>query len=264
VGLEFGQEGARTFPYFVTLAPDGRSALSGHDDGTLSLWEVDTGQKLRTFAGDTGAIQVVAFAPDGLTALSAAHHKHWSRGPDPSFRVPALKLWDVSTGREIRELTGHTEPITSIKFAADGRTALSGSSLDGTLRLWDLDTGRARHTFFRLFPFAIAFAPDGRAAVSSAWHNTFQLLDLGTGQEIRTFTGHTGLVQSVAFASDGRVALSGSQDKTLKLWDVSTGRELRTLTGHSGWVLWVEFVANGRNALSRSSDGTFKLWDLHR
>jgi len=48
-----------------------------------------------------------------------------------------LRLWDFATGRELRTFTGHTDTVSSVAFAPDGRTALSGS-FDTTLKLWDL------------------------------------------------------------------------------------------------------------------------------
>jgi hypothetical protein len=70
---------------------------------------------------------------------------------------------------------------------------------------------------------SVAFAPDGRTALSGSDNKKLKLWDLASGREIRTFTGHTDRVTSVAFAPDGRTALSGSKDDTLKLWDVASG-----------------------------------------
>jgi WD40 repeat protein len=81
-------------------------------------------------------------------------------------------------------------------------------------------------------------------------------------QSLRTFTGHTSLVNSVAFSRDGARALSGSYDETLKLWDVASGRELRTFSGHTGGVYSVAFSPDGARTLSGSGDSTLKLWDL--
>lgn len=85
---------------------------------------------------------------------------------------------------------------------------------------------------------------------------------MATGQELRTFTGHTDYVTSVAFSADARTALSGSFDTTLKLWEVATAKELRTLRGHSEPVFAVAYAPDGRTALSGSKDKTLKLWDL--
>jgi WD40 repeat protein len=81
-------------------------------------------------------------------------------------------------------------------------------------------------------------------------------------QSLRTFTGHSNVINSVAFSPDGRTALSSSEDFTLKQWEVATGQELRTLREHSNNVHSVAFSPDGRTALSGGSDKTLKLWDL--
>jgi WD40 repeat protein len=213
--------------YSVAFAPDGRTALSGSEDGTLKLWDVATGQATRTFGEHSNAVHSVAFAPDGRTALSGSHDKilsgpgslrHTLRGARQPTRE-TLKLWDVATGQATRTFAEHSNSVYSVAFAPDGRTALSGSR-DMTLKLWDVATGRAIRTFagHSNFVRAVAFAPDGRTALSGSHDNTPKLWDVATGQAIRTFAGHSDWVVSVAFAPDGRTTLSGGHDKTLKLW----------------------------------------------
>ena len=85
---------------------------------------------------------------------------------------------------------------------------------------------------------------------------------IGTMGLIRTFEGHSDMVESMSLSADGRYALSGSYDKTLKLWNVNTGECLRTFEGHSGRVRSVSLSANGKYAISGSNDKTMKLWEL--
>jgi len=240
-------EGVRS----VAIAPDGRTALSGSQDKTLKLWDLNTGRELRTFTGHLGPVLCVAIAPDGRTALSGSQDK-------------TLKLWDLNTGKVQHTFPGHLQDVMSVAIAPGGRTALSGSA-DNTLKLWDLNTGEELRTFpgHSEFVYSVAIAPDGRTALSGSQDKTLKLWDLNTGKELRTFPGHSGPVHSVAIAPDGRTALSGSQDKTLKLWDLNTGKDLRTFTGHSGPVRSVAIAPDGRTALSASEDQTLKLWDLN-
>ena len=236
----------------VAIAPDDRTALSGSVDKTLKLWDLASGNELRTFVGHSNLVTSVAIAADGRTALSGSYDK-------------TLKLWDLASGRELRTIfTEHSHVVNTVAIAPDGQTALSGGH-DKTLRLWDLANGKEIRKIFTGHSgrvTSVAIAPDGRTALSGGWDETLKLWDLASGKELRTFTGHSGGVTSVAIAPDGRTALSGSYDKTLKLWDLASGKELRTFTGHSGELVCVAIAPDGRTALSGSVDNTLKLWDL--
>jgi len=233
--------------FSVAFSADGRFALSGSEDKTLRLWDVTTGQCLRTLAGHTD-VNSVAYSPDGRFALSGSEDK-------------TLRLWDVTTGQCLRTFEGHTDWVFCVAFSADGRFALSGSG-DKTLRLWDVTTGQCLRTFegHQGGVSSVAFSADGRFALSGSGDKTLRLWDVTTGQCLRTLAGHTD-VRSVAYSPDGRFALSGSEDKTLRLWDVTTGQCLRTLAGHT-YVLSVAYSPDGRFALSGNADKTLRLWDV--
>jgi WD40 repeat protein len=102
-----------------------------------------------------------------------------------------------------------------------------------------------------------------RRVLSASEYRTLRLWDLESGQTIRTFEGHTGLLPAVALTPDGRRAVSvSSDDQTLRLWDLENGQTIRTLEGHTDWVPAVVLTPDGRRAVSVSSDRTLRLWDL--
>ena len=80
------------------------------------------------------------------------------------------------------------------------------------------------------------FPPMVRLLASGSENGTVRLWDANTGRHLRTLTGHTDWVMSVSFSPDGQTLASGSEDGTVRLWDANTGRHLRTLTGHTDWV----------------------------
>ncbi|MGV3618143.1 MAG: DUF4365 domain-containing protein [Fimbriimonas sp.] len=160
-------------------------------------------------------------------------------------------------------LTGYPIWINNLSLTTSGRQALAGSD-DGTVRLWDLGTGRCLRVLEgHAGPvFSVALAGDGSRAVSGSDDGTVRLWDLGTGRCLRVLKGHTGFVYSVALAGDGSRAVSGSADGTVRLWDLGTGRCLRVLKRHTGLVNSVALAGDGRWAVSGSADRTVRLWDL--
>ena len=242
----------------VAFSRDGKFALSGSDDYTLKLWDVASGHELRTFGDPEDPVGSIAISPDGRFALSAGGNVLQYRPKLSS----TLKLWDVTTGRELRAFAGEMGDVYSVAISPDGRFGLSGS-FDGTVRLWELASGRELRSFadHKLGVYSVAFSPDGQFALSGSTDKTMKLWELASGRELRSFAGHTSFVNSVAFSPDGQFALSGSWDKTMKLWELATGRELRSFTGHSDFVHSAAFSPDGQKILSASRDGTIRLWD---
>jgi WD40 repeat protein len=109
----------------VALSADGRWALSGSHDNTLCLWELSSGECLKTLGGDP-AVSSVALSADGRWALSGG------------CEDKTLRLWELSGGKCLKTFEGHTSGVGSVTLSADGCWALSGSH-DNTLRLWQLD-----------------------------------------------------------------------------------------------------------------------------
>jgi WD40 repeat protein len=224
---------------------DSRRAVSGSYDGTLRVWDLETGQTLRTLEGHTASVKAVAVV-NSRSAVSGSYDG-------------TLRVWDLETGQTLRTLEGHTASVWAVAVV-DGRRAVSGSD-DGTLRVWDLETGQTLRTLQRHNTgiIAVALVYD-RLAISGSYDGTLQVRDQKTGQTLRSLEGHTAEVSAVA-VMDGRRAVSGSYDGTLRVWDLETGQSLRSLQRHKSGVSVVA-VIDSRRAVSGSSDRTLRVWDL--
>jgi WD40 repeat protein/tRNA A-37 threonylcarbamoyl transferase component Bud32 len=203
---------------------------------------------VRRLTGHPSGAWDVALSADGRLALSG--------GKDGT-----LRLGEVATGQEVRVLAVGVE-VRAVALSGDGRLLLSAGG--ATLKLWDAGTGQelGRLVGHTDTVKSVAFAPDGRRAVSGGDDRTVRLWDVQGRREVRRFTGHTRDLTGVAFAPDGRHVLSGSRDQTLRLWDLQTGREARRFGGRAGMVLGVAVSADGRYALSGGYDTSLRLWDL--
>jgi len=234
----------------VVITPDGKTLASNSIGNSSKLWNLHTGELIRTFSGHSGAVYCVAINPNGTILASGSSDKQ-------------IKLWNLDTGQEFRTLKGHSAIIRSLAFSPGGETLASGS-YDNTIKLWNLKNGQEIRTItgHLLWVYSVAISPDGQTLASGSYDKTIKLWNLKNGEKIRTLTGHSYSVYSVAISPDGQIIASSSYDNTIKLWNLKTGQQTRTLTGHSDSVNSVAISPNGQIIVSGSGDNTIKLWNL--
>jgi DNA-directed RNA polymerase specialized sigma24 family protein len=217
----------------------------------MRLWLLASGQELYDVAGVTGPL---AFSPDGTRLVAV-------QGDQKTVRVLS-----AATGKELFQLSGHTEAVTAVAFRADGKQ-LATAGRDGSVRIWDLRRGkelRANPTGSAVR--ALAFRPDGRQLATVAEQDRrVHVWATGTGQLQLTLEGHNFPVTCVAYSPDGRRLATGATDRTVRLWDAATGQALLTLGGATQHVHTVTFSANGeRLAAGEGEDlftGELLIWD---
>lgn len=167
----------------------------------------------------------------------------------------------VAKPRVSRTLTGHAGPVLCVDTSRDGTRAASAGK-DQTIRLWDLEAGKALRVIPRqtqeVRALAFSHAGDKLAAAIGV---SVRVFDVATGLEVQRLGGHSAAVRCLAFAADDRWLYSGGDDKTLRVWDLAAGREGQRFTRHGGAV--TSLVAlDGDRVLTASRDQSMRLWDL--
>ena len=197
-------------------------------------------------------VNSVAFAPDGKTIASASDDK-------------TVRLWDVASGKEIRQFRGHQDVVRSVAFSPNGKMVASASG-DKTVRLWDVASGTEIRQCqgHQAGASSVVFSPDGKTVASAGDDTRVRLWDVVSGTEIRQCQGHQAGVSSAVFSPDGKTLASVSWDNTVRLWDVASGREIRQLRGHQGiqGVWSVMYSPDGKTLASASDDRTVRLWEV--
>ncbi|MFJ2835253.1 toll/interleukin-1 receptor domain-containing protein [Nocardia sp. NPDC087230] len=256
--------------FAAAFSPDGRRIAAATGEGTIRIWDVETGRLVGTpSAGYDTAPNSITFSPDGRSVAAS--------GKDGTIR-----WWDIADGRTA-VFTGHDGPVHSVAFSPDGRDLVSGGE-DTTVRIWKVGSPEdgpetlRRHTY----PVkSVAWSPDGRhiasgsvgsakaAEVAPEFGTALLLWDARTRQPVGTpLVGNEGLVsavQSVVFSPDSTTLASASSDTTVRLWNVGTGQaQGQPLTGHAGAVMGVAFSPDGRRLASTAWDGTMRVWNVGR
>jgi WD40 repeat protein len=167
---------------------------------------------------------------------------------------------------ELLSLSGHTDAVNGVAYSPDG-TRLASASSDGSVRVWDVITGREVLPPLRGDEdhiYTVAYSPDGRTLASAGDNRTVRVWDATTGRLIRTLgAGHDRVwVHTMAFSPDGRRLVLGGGDE-LRVWDVATGREvpLSPLKGNTTPIHSVAYNPDGRWLASANYDSIVRVWD---
>ena len=251
----------------LAFSPDGKTILSGSNDRTVRVWDIETGRLLHLLTGHRDRVKCVGISPDGQRMLSCSADgqvRVWDRrllthkktgdcqyivkatsrtitlvnslpvSPNPQRPVFAtgaehgkISIWHLETGQWQRTIPAHSSPVLSLAFSADGKWLASGSQ-NKTIKLWDLDSS-----------------------------NEQPLYVIGDA--------HLSQILSLAISSQHQILVSGGGDRTVKLWDLATGGKCspkHILEGHAGQVWCVAVSPDGSKIASTSADFTVKLWNI--
>ncbi len=235
----------------ITFSRDGKYALTGCD-WALAWNLADDGEELKHYKkfavespdGRALFMHSVAISPDGKQVLTGSLDG-------------SVILWDFETGKQAKELKGHTGKITSVAFSPDGKKALTGS-FDTTLKLWNLTEEADELKPVKTINFVhtitvntIQFCPCGEKALVSITTDEFKhmvlLIDLKTSSTIRCLANQIGFA-SLSVSPCGNFALLALESYGL-LWDLETGRVIKDIKIKGGNVKNCMLSSDGKLAL---------------
>ena len=285
---------------FVTRAkfsPDGTKLLTAGDSARVVLWDIATGELIRSFSEHQYPISGICWNVDGKSFIScdiAGYIRVTDLEPsdddailqqnlsslgvcvrDSDGAIAAIDGFEVvirnAEGEKLRSFKGgNLNYAQRLALSPDGRV-LAVSRIDGVVGLWDMDSGKLIRELYKHKRSArgLAFTPDGTKLVTGGGDGRAIVWDVATGKLIWSLEGHEAGVHGVACSPDGNLIATSSWDKLLFLWDAKTGEQVQQARfGDSSSQRWnakrfksVEFSPDSRQIIAGTEAGLIYYFD---
>jgi WD40 repeat protein/class 3 adenylate cyclase len=264
-----GQTDPSVDTWSLALSPDSRTIAVGSTSGTVSLWNVQTLRKIKSFSAVPGAVAALAFSPDGGSLMVAGDNL-----PPPGAW---LRIWKVSGQprlvRRLRDtarfgaLTWATWSRNGERIAATGVLSTQNHNHEGVAQEWNARTGRllAAPTVIKGgYPTDVAFAPNDTTVAVGAFNGAITILDPARRVVLRRFSRGGLYTFGVAYSPDGSKLASTDWNGSVDIWDAHTGKLIGTPIPDpdQSSVQSVAWSPDGRTIAFTDSLGTLRLLDV--
>lgn len=247
-------------PAKLAVSPSGKIIAFGDSKGLIHLLESDSMRELTEIRGHSAAVYSVKFSPDEQSLISCS-------------RDSTIKIWDISTGSEIRSIFAGGYGLADIDISPDGKSILYCSwylkdGVKGFVRLYDFVTGEKNwETEYNTHPLVAArFSPDGKLFAIGSWEwnvAVWRISELQSPPKIFDFNDvpSYSAVDDLAFSPDSKLIAAATKNTVPRIWNIENKSELMELKGHRKPVLSVAWSRDGSIVYTSGDDGTIVAWN---
>lgn len=233
----------------IACAPDGQRFVTASDDNTAAVWSLETGQLLQRVRVPGTRINGAVFTPDGRRIVTA-----------DTFPTNNVRVWDLETGSEVRQLKGHAGGTAALAFVTDDTLATGGS--DQKVTLWNLATGEAVQTLeaARGAVSHLVVIPGSKLLAVGSQDRRVNVYDWSTGQA--PYAWQTETLNSLGWVPGTETLISATTDLLVRVIDLKTGLTQRVLSGHTASTATdVSISPDGQYVFAAGVEKAARLWN---
>lgn len=242
------------------ISQDGKTIISESGDDTLKVWDIASGEEIRTIPGSSRFINKANVFKDKKRVVLKSANILWN----------TLVVWNIDTG-ESTLLSGHFKPVVDVCITPDGKKVIS-SARDNSIRIWDVETSTVMKIIAlpgKELEVSLSMTSDGKRLIAQTQHNEVY----GTDYALRIWDIKPDIpkliiykkgVRKFRITPDELKVIIIEKDTIMKVYDLRTGRVLRTLSRHADHTSDICITPDSKHAISASeNDGLMKVWDIN-
>jgi len=232
----------------VAWSLDGKYIASGSSDGTVQMWNANSGQRMFTVKKSIRPINSLTWSPDSLRIASAGADK-------------LVHVWDANNGNEFFIYRGHSRNVKSVAWSPDGRSIASAGE-ENAVHIRDARNGTSLSRQFQSFSMnVIQWTPDNQFIICASNNSEVQVLDVNTMHKVTTYNNYSGWIGSLACSPNGQMVASAGLNPSVYVWMISNGKHVLTFSGHSGSIYALVWSPSGTYIASGDVNGKIRIWN---